>query len=75
MPITLISVSKATALQAQSQILGCEHCTDEAEIPLSWLLDDVTGRDGATIDYVLSEPLKCPRCMAVITEGTLVEFA
>ena len=73
MPIALIAVSRATALQVQSQILGCEHCTDEADMPVCVLLDLATGRKGNVTDYVLSGPLKCPRCMAAITEETLVE--
>ena len=35
----LVAISKATALEAQRQILGCEACTEEAEIPLCWILD------------------------------------
>ena len=41
--------------------------------PSCRILDRVTGRSRATSDYVLSEPLKCPRCMAAIYEETLVE--
>ena len=74
MPIALIAISKATALQVQSQILGCEQCADEAEIPLCWLLDDATGRDGTTTDYLLSEAAKCPKCMGEVSEKTLVEW-
>ena len=59
---TLIAVSRATVLRAQSHILGCESFSPEAEIPFDWILDDVTGRDGAEVDYVLSEPAKCPKC-------------
>ena len=73
--ITLIAISHATALEAQHQILGCEACTEDAEIPLCWVLDQVTGRDGAETDYFLAEPLKCSRCAAAITEEALVEWA
>jgi hypothetical protein len=73
---TLVSISTRTALEVRAQILGCESCTDDAEIPLSWVLDDVTGRSGAETDYVylLSEPIKCPRCASEVTEETLVEW-
>ena len=70
----LFAISKATALEAPGQILGCEACTESAEIPLNWVLDRVTGRSGPTSDYVLSEALKCPGCAAVITEETLVKW-
>ena len=51
--ITLISVSRATLLRAQSHILGCESCSPDAQIPFDWVLDDVTGFSGAEVDYVL----------------------
>ena len=37
--ITLISVSRATLLRAQSEILGCEDCSEEADRPFTWTLD------------------------------------
>ena len=71
----VIVVSEATAAEVQGQILGCERCAGpEAEFPLSWLLDSATGRDPARTDYILSEPMKCPRCSGEITEETLVEW-
>ena len=71
--ITLIAVSKATLLRARQQILGCEACSPDAEIPFDWVLDDVAGlRDGSEVDYVLSEAARCPRCSAEVMEKTLV---
>jgi hypothetical protein len=72
---TLVAISQSTAYRVRDQIVGCERCSEEAEIPLSWVLDEVTGRDGAETDYVLPEPLGCPRCFAGIEEQTLVETA
>ena len=72
--ITVFAISKTTALEGQRQILGCEACTEDAEIPLNLLLERVTGRSGVASDYVLSETLRCPRCAAAITEETLVEW-
>lgn len=73
MPITVIAVSKATLLKAQSEIGSCEACNPEADIPFTWVLDDVTGLDQTTTDYLLSEPAKCPRCCGAVFEETLVE--
>ena len=73
MPITLIAVSKATLVKAQQLILGCEACSQEAEIPFDWLLDDVTGYDGSEVDYVLSEAARYPRGLGEVVEKTLVE--
>jgi hypothetical protein len=61
MPIKIIAGSRATALKVQSEILGCESCSDDAELPLEWLLDQMIGRGGRDLDYVLPERLKCPR--------------
>jgi len=71
--ITLISVSRATLLKAQSEIVGCEACSAGAEIPFDWILDRVTGMDGSSVDYLLSEPAKCRKCFGEVTEKTLVE--
>ena len=71
MPITIFALSRATLLRAQSQILGCEACSSDAGIPFDWILDEVTGRSGADVDYVLSEPARCPRCCREVTEKTV----
>jgi hypothetical protein len=71
----LIAVSGATIVKIREQISGCESCTEDAEIPLSRVMDGVTGRSGSVTDYVLSHPIRCPRCRAEITEETLVEWA
>ena len=71
--ITLISISRATLLRAQSELLGCEACSEDAELPYDWILDRVTGMDGSAVDYLLSEPAKCPRCRGPVFEETLVE--
>ena len=63
----------ATLLRAQSEILGCEACSEEAEIPFTWTLDRVSGQDQTVVDYILGEPAKCPRCQGPVFEETLVE--
>jgi hypothetical protein len=70
---TIYSVSTATALRAQRQILGCWTCTEVADVPLAAVLDRLTGLAGSEADYVLSSPLGCPRCGAPIPEESLVE--
>ena len=70
---TFISVSRATLLRAQSEINGCEGCTEAADRPFTWVLDRVSGQDQTVVDYILSEPAKCPRCQGEVFEETLVE--
>ena len=45
---------------------GVEACSQEAEHPCDWVLDDVTGYDGSEVDYVLSEAARCSRCLGEI---------
>jgi hypothetical protein len=55
--LQLIVVTDATVVLALRMVLSCEHCEpDEAQIPFDWTLDKVTGRGGATTDYILTEP-------------------
>jgi len=70
----LVLVDLPTIRKAQSHILGCETCTEHAQIPFDAVLDGITGNDPEVTEYILSEPAKCPRCGRVITEKTLVEF-
>ncbi len=71
--IRIVALSQHTVLRTQQDILGCENCSLDAEIPFTWLLDDVSGQDPATTDYVLTEPAQCPRCRGPVYEETLVE--
>ena len=71
--IELVSVDPATALKTEQQIESCEHChPDDAEIPLDWILAEVTGRHGR-YDFILTGVVRCPNCKHAITEKTIVE--
>jgi hypothetical protein len=71
--IELVTVDPATAKKAEQQIESCEHChPDDAEIPFDWILSEVIGKRGP-IEFILTEPARCPNCKHVITEKTLVE--
>ena len=42
--IEVVTVGPAQIREAESKIEGCEHCRpDDAEIPLDWVLQEVTG--------------------------------
>ena len=71
--MNLVTVVPDTAKGAEQRIESCEHChSADAEIPFDWLLAEVTGRRGA-VEFVLTEPARCPNCKHEITEKTLVE--
>ena len=73
MDIHILAIGASTIRRAQEVIASCEACSQRAELPFDWILDEVTGRDGSTTDYFLTEPAHCPRCSADIVEKTLVE--
>lgn len=73
MNIDLLALGANTIRRAQEAIASCEACNNDAELPFDWILDEVTGRDGSTTDYFLTEPARCPRCGCRIIEKTLVE--
>lgn len=73
MNIHILAIGATTIRRAQDAISSCEACNKDAELPFDWILDEVTGRDGSTTDYFLTEPARCPRCGSGIMEKTLVE--
>ena len=71
--IELVEFDPTIAKKAEQQIESCEHCHPaDAEIPFDWLLAEETGRRVA-VEFVLTEPARCPNCKHEITEKTLVE--
>jgi hypothetical protein len=71
--IEVVTVDSVTMKKAERQIQSCEHCHPaDAEIPFDWLLAEVTGRR-RPVEFVLTEPARCPNCKHSITEKTLVE--
>jgi uncharacterized protein with PIN domain len=71
--IELVTVDPSIVKKAEQKIESCEHChPDDAEIPFDWLLAEVTGRRGA-VEFMLTEPARCPNCKHEITEKTQVE--
>ena len=73
MNIHILALGASTIRRAQDSISSCEGCNKDAELPFDWILDHVTGQNGSTTDYFLTEPARCPRCGGSIIEKTLVE--
>jgi len=73
MTIHILALGAITIRRAQDSVSSCEVCNRDAELPFDWILDEITGRDGSTTDYFLTEPARCPRCGSTIIEKTLVE--
>ena len=73
MAFQVLALSSVTIQRAQEAISSCESCNKDAELPFDWILDEVTGHDGSTTDYFLTESAHCPRCNCRVTKKTLVE--
>jgi hypothetical protein len=71
--IELITVDATAIREAESRIVGCQHCRPEqSEIPFDWILADVLGKRGR-FDFLLTETASCPNCGTALSEKTLVE--
>lgn len=57
---------------AQSMISGCDSCCDCPEITFDCILDELTGFDPKSTEYILCRPARCPRCRRDVTERTIV---
>ena len=70
----LFTVSGEVIAAARKKILGCAHCSPDAEIPFKTVLDKVMLFSGVHTDYILTESVSCPWCGKEITEETLVDW-
>ena len=68
----VVLVDEPELLEAQSYLAGCENCVLDAEITFDYLLDDITGCDPTSTEYLLFRPAKCPGCHQDVFEKTLV---
>jgi hypothetical protein len=67
---TRFRIDIETVRKAEREIASCEACTpDEAEVPIEFVLDCITGSDPSVTDYELAEPARCPRCGAAVETG------
>ena len=53
----VILIGAATLQKAQRMIAGCEACSETAEMPFDYILDDLNGSDSSVTDYVLEVPI------------------
>ena len=72
--LRILVVGQRTRTKARSFLLACESCDSDAEFPFDWVLDEVTGADPASTDYLIDELVSCPWCGAAIGEKTLVNW-
>jgi hypothetical protein len=68
----VVLIDEPVLREAQGFVAGCGQCVPSAEMTFDYILDEVTGCDPTSTEYVLCHPAKCPRCKHEITEKTLV---
>ena len=70
--MTVHLVDENLRAAAQNMISGCDQCCDCPEITLDCILDELTGCDPKSTEYILCRPARCPRCHRDVTERTIV---
>jgi hypothetical protein len=68
----IVLVDAETVREAQELIVGCEHCSTDAEVSFDHLLDTITSCDPTVTEYVLYQTARCPNCSCEVTAKTLV---
>ncbi len=58
--------------KAENFVTGCERCVEHAEMTFEYILDEITGCDPTSTEYVMCHAAKCPGCFQDITEKTLI---
>ena len=60
----IVLIDAATLRKAQRMIAGCEACSETAQTPFDYILDELTGSDPSVRNYVLEVPARCLQCGA-----------
>ena len=69
----LVLVDSDTVVCAAREVIGCQGCSPDANVPFEWLLDLMTGHDPLSADYLMETPAICSYCGRKIGEKTLIE--
>ena len=68
-----VLVDSETVACAAREVIGCQGCCPEANVPFDWVLDLITGHAPLTADYLMEAPASCAYCGRKISEKTLIE--
>ncbi len=69
--VNIVLIGEDALTEAESCIVGCEYCCDNATLTFDYFLDALTG-EGPTSEFVMIRKAECPFCAQPITEKTLV---
>ena len=72
---SVVLIDAAIVEETQRMLAACEFCSEMAEVPFDYILDELTGSDPRVTEYILERPARCLQCGAAITEKTLVDLA
>jgi hypothetical protein len=71
----LVLIHVATLHKAQGMILGCEACSESAEMPFENILDQLNGSNPTVTDYIFDSQVRCLQCGAAIKNKALVGWS
>jgi len=69
--IELVAVGEISLQRALARVSACQSCSESVSRPFATVLVEVLGA-GASAEYVMCEPAKCPSCGNLLVESTLV---
>jgi hypothetical protein len=70
---TVVSVSQTAVSQAEHAIEGCQHCSPDASLSFTSLLNSFRNYPSDQVEYILPVLARCPNCSGEINEDTLVK--
>ena len=70
--LKIVLVEEPTITEVESLLRGCQSCVSNATLVLNYLLDELTGYDPISAEYLLARPARCPSCASAVLEQTLV---
>ena len=70
----VVLIEAADLRKAEQLIVGCEACSEDAEIPFDNILDRVTGSAPSVTDYIMESRRSARVLSAEVSEKTLVEW-
>jgi len=69
----IVLVTATILMDAERSIAFCERCNPESsDFTFDMILDQVTGSDPRSTEYLLEVPARCPNCKQNVFEKTLV---
>ena len=70
--VEIVLVPEKQVADVQALITSCESCSPLSNLPLDYLLDELTNSDPTSTEYLMIRIPRCPVCSSPMNEKTLV---